>query len=106
MKNDMYCQQQEYYQMPTDYQSYGAGLSYQGNNMPNYPSDISLYSPNSPADRPSPSFRIEDIIQNNKAGNPYASMYPSGHYPPFPTESLSHTGLLNKDYQGMTIKFI
>lgn len=101
----MYCQQPEYYQMPTDYQAYvGSGLPYQGINMPNYPpSDISLYSPNSPADRPSPSFRIEDIIHNNKtcSGNPYANMYPSNHYPPFAADSLQHGGVLNKDYQGM-----
>lgn len=100
----MYCPQQEYYQMPGDYQSYGPShqcMSYTPNNIPNYTNEIPLYSPNSPVDRPSASFRINDIIQS-KPGAPYGGgMYQNTHFQAFAgNQSLNHGCLMNKDYQG------
>ena len=71
----MYCQPQ--YTYPYEYQQYSptTGYSIQAVTVPSYGS-TSPYSPGS--DRPSPSFRIEDILVQGKNAHLAGLSYPNG----------------------------
>ena len=104
----MFCSSEFMYQMPSDFQQYDIGTAaevagYQHNStnvLSHYQQQhqqqqnhISMYN----NDRPSPSFRIDDILVQK--GHPYASaIYSnSGHFGQYGSGGF-HS---DKDYQGM-----
>ena len=108
----MFCSSEFMYQMPGDFQQqYDIGTAaevagYQHNTtnvLSHYQqqqqqqNDMSIYN----SDRPSPSFRIDDILVQK--GNPYAAaMYSnSGHFGQYGSAGF-HS---DKDYQGMNFFF-
>ena len=96
----MYCQPDFSYQMTTDYQQYAPVGPYQPSNIQQYHGNLQ-YSPTNPPDRPSPSFRIEDILLQSKAGNAAAyggGAYPGQHYTSY--SALQHNCIGERDYQG------
>ena len=62
----MFCPPEYPYQMATEYQNFESQQAYPGQTLQAYNTSISAYSPPSTQDRPSPSFRIEDILLQNK----------------------------------------
>ena len=100
----MYCQAEYMFQTPVDFQGYAPNIPYQSNaTIPPYQqqNDVSMYSPTS-TDRPSPSFRIEEILsQKSGGGHPYGMYANNGHYPQFPNgPGLPHGYMLDKEYPG------
>jgi len=104
----MYCQTDYLYQMPADYHGYGGAqqLQYEANTPEQHylqQNDASVqYSPTA-TDRPSPSFRIEDILVpkgGTIAGHPYGMYQNNGHFGQYTNGSLQNGYLLEKEYQG------
>ncbi|XP_057316305.1 brain-specific homeobox protein homolog [Hydractinia symbiolongicarpus] len=100
----MYCQPEFSYHMQPEYQQFQQHLQYQGNHLQEYQNGgISPYSPTTPSDRPSPSFRIEDILLQNKGGptQPYGNVYPIDQsYAAFQNGNLTHGCIGEREYEG------
>ena len=104
----MYCQPGDFpYQIQTEYQEYvPQGVPYhQATQLPPFHNgNISPYSPTTPPDRPSPSFRIEDILLQNKVGTVHSygnPGYPVQHYGGFQNGQLTHSCIGEREYQGI-----
>ena len=103
----MYCQQEFPYQMPADYQQYATGppVGYQPNAFTQcHAENISPYNTAPQTDRPSASFRIDDLILRGDGGKTSGlhsyGYLPGPHYPSYPNGSSNHGCLTDKDYQG------
>jgi len=96
-----------HHQMNPDFQQHYPNQTYPPTapSLQPYTNTIPPYSPSSPQDRPSPSFRIEDILLQNKAsghtpGGPYANVYQNPYYPNYNNSVITHGCMNDRDLQG------
>ena len=99
----MFCPPEYPYQMATEYQDFESQQAYPGQTLQAYNTSVSAYSPLSTQDRPSPSFRIEDILLQNKvgvyAGLPYGA-YSTAYYANYQNVAITHSYINDREIQG------